>query len=184
VYRARPVYRAAMTTTPLLDAFRHHAWATDRLLEVCADLSDEQLATTVPGTYGSILETLRHLVGADASYLHLLTDGAVPALEDAEEAALDLAGMRTLAAGFASAFDSVATSDRDGAEDVVRYRDDGTSSHAPYGVRVAQILHHGTDHRSQVCTALTSLGIEPPEIDVWAYAETEGRSWVEGEPAE
>jgi uncharacterized damage-inducible protein DinB len=172
------------TKTALIDAFRHHAWATDRVLEVCAGLSDEQLATTVPGTYGSILETLRHLVGADASYLHLLTDGAVPALDDAEEAALDLAGMRALAAGFGPAWDGIATSDRDPDEDVVRYRDDGSSSHAPYGVRVAQVLHHGTDHRSQICTALTSLGIEPPEIDVWAYADTEGRSWVEGEPAE
>ena len=38
------------------------------------------------------------------------------------------------------------------------------------GIRLAQALHHGTDHRSQICTALTTLGVEPPEIDVWAFA--------------
>jgi uncharacterized damage-inducible protein DinB len=43
------------------------------------------------------------------------------------------------------------------------------------GVRLAQALHHGTDHRSQICTALTTIGIEPPEIDVWAFAAAEGR---------
>ena len=43
------------------------------------------------------------------------------------------------------------------------------------GIRLAQALHHGTDHRSQICTALTSLGVEPPSIDVWDYGETTGR---------
>jgi uncharacterized damage-inducible protein DinB len=43
------------------------------------------------------------------------------------------------------------------------------------GIRLAQALHHGTDHRSQICTALTSLGLEAPAIDVWDFAETQGR---------
>lgn len=171
-----------MTSTALIDAFAHHVWANQRLLDACADLTDERLASTVPGTYGSIIDTFRHLVGADASYLELLTGGAVPALAEDVERSLDVAGMRRLVDEHAAAFERLATSDRDPSEDVVRYRDDGSSSHARFGVRVAQILHHGTDHRSQICTALTALGIEPPEIDVWAYADATGRSWVEGEP--
>ena len=53
---------------------------------------------------------------------------------------------------------------------------DGWEFHQPAGLRLAQAIHHGTDHRSQVCTALTSLGIEPPEIDLWAYGEATGRT--------
>jgi len=53
--------------------------------------------------------------------------------------------------------------------------EDGSETRAPFGIRLAQALHHGTDHRSQVCTALTTLGIEPPNIDVWAYGEAVGR---------
>lgn len=49
--------------------------------------------------------------------------------------------------------------------------DDGWEVRDPVPVRLAQVLHHGTYHRSQVCTALTSLGITPPEIDVWAAIE-------------
>ncbi len=45
--------------------------------------------------------------------------------------------------------------------------------------RLAQVIHHGTDHRSQVCTILSTLGIEPPEIDVWAYGEATGRTRTE-----
>jgi uncharacterized damage-inducible protein DinB len=33
----------------------------------------------------------------------------------------------------------------------------------------AQALHHGTDHRSQICTALSANGYEVPDIDVWSY---------------
>ena len=58
---------------------------------------------------------------------------------------------------------------------VVRHRDDGSTSSAPLGVRLAQVIHHGTDHRSQICTDLTAIGVTPPEIDVWDYADSEGR---------
>ena len=51
-------YGSAMTNTILADAFGHHTWATLVLLDVCADLTEEQLATTVPGTYGSLIGTL------------------------------------------------------------------------------------------------------------------------------
>ena len=45
-----------------------------------------------------------------------------------------------------------------------------------YTLRLAQALHHGTDHRSQICTALTTLGVEPPSIDVWEFGLQAGRS--------
>ena len=64
-----------MSTSLLEDGFRHHVWATLRLIDVCLELSPEQLGTSVPGTYGSILDTQRHLVGADANYLFVMTGG-------------------------------------------------------------------------------------------------------------
>jgi uncharacterized damage-inducible protein DinB len=57
---------------------------------------------------------------------------------------------------------------------LTRHRADGSSITAPLGVRLAQAIHHGTDHRSQVCTALTTLGVTPPEIDAWDYARSLG----------
>ncbi len=53
--------------------------------------------------------------------------------------------------------------------------DDGYQKHAPIGIRLAQALHHGTDHRSQVCTALTTLGVQPPAIDAWDFGLQNGR---------
>lgn len=36
-------------------------------------------------------------------------------------------------------------------------------------------VHPGTDHRSQVCTALTTIGVEPPAINAWDLADQHGR---------
>ena len=80
-----------MTRPILADALGHHVWATLRVIDVCLTLSDEQLAAADPGTFGSILDTVRHLVGADCSYLGLLSGGAV---SDIEEAAMDLPALR------------------------------------------------------------------------------------------
>lgn len=40
--------------------------ATLRLLDACDVLAPEQLQSRAPGTYGSILETMRHLLGSDS----------------------------------------------------------------------------------------------------------------------
>jgi uncharacterized damage-inducible protein DinB len=158
---------------PILDdAFAHHVWATLRLIDTCAALSDEQLASAVPGTYGSILDTMRHTVGADSGYLFVLTGGRIARLD---EEAMSLAELRPFMVAYGDAWSELVKGDLDADEVLVRNRDDGSSTAAPVGIRLAQALHHGTDHRSQICTALTALGIEPPDIDVWSYADAVGR---------
>jgi uncharacterized damage-inducible protein DinB len=169
-----------MTKTALNDAFDHHCWATLQLIDACAGLTPDQLASEVPGTFGSILATLRHLVGADVSYLFVLSGGGV---KEIDEDALDVVGLRAAMVPNGAGWSALLAKDLDPDEVVVRHRDDGSESHAPRGLRLAQVLHHGSDHRSQICTALTNLGIEPPGIDVWDFANTLGRVTVVPAPA-
>ena len=158
-----------MTRSILADAFDHHVWASLRLLDALAPLSADQLATNVPGTYGSILDTARHLVGADRWYLFTLSRGAVDEIVEGE---MDIAQLRAAMEPSAASWAALLAADPDPDEDFVLTRDDGTESHATWGVRLAQAVHHGTDHRSQIATALTTLGITPPEMDVWDWALT------------
>ena len=161
-----------MTSSDLSDAFGHHVWATLRLFEVCQGLGPEQLETAVPGTYGSILDTMRHLVAADSSYLFVTTRGRIQPIEEED---MDLAALRAEIEGHGDAWSSLLAHGPDPDEVLERHRDDGSETHAPMGIRLAQVLHHGTDHRSQICTALTTLGVEPPSIDVWDFGARDGR---------
>ena len=44
----------------------------------------------------------------------------------------------------------------------------------PVSLFLLQAVNHGTEHRSQVATILTHLGIEPPEMDGWTYFFSSG----------
>lgn len=162
-----------MTTSILGDAFDHHVWATVRVLDVCAPLSAAQLATIVPGTYGSIIETLRHLVGGDVFYLDVLLDRHEPF----DDAASDIPTLRAVIEAHGPVWQRLIADAGDPAADIVEYEDSGWETHVPLGIRLAQALYHGTDHRSQVCTALTSLGVEPPAIEAWDIAREDGRMY-------
>lgn len=155
-----------MSRTLLDDAFAHHVWATLRLIDACSVLTTEQLEAVVPGTYGSILETMRHLVDGDGYYLsHLTGDPA----RNVDTGHMDLRALRTAMQSNQRAWIRQLEMDLEPDAVVRDVDDDGYARDAPIGIRLAQALHHGTDHRSQVCTALTTLGIEPPNIDVWAF---------------
>ena len=160
-----------MSGSLLDDAFAHHVWATLRVLDACIALPANQLGTAVPGTYGSIIDTARHTVGADASYLFVLSGERFPLID---EDSMDLAELRATMEGHAAEWSSVLDARTDPIEILERHRDDGSETHAPVSIRLAQALHHGTDHRSQICTALTTLGVEPPLIDLWDYAAEVG----------
>ena len=161
-----------MGRSPLDDAFGHHVWATLRLIDVCLELDEQQLEAAAPGTYGSILDTMRHTVGADSSYLFVMSRGSSPRIDGDE---MGLPELRATMVDNGDAWSALLAGAPDPEEVLVRHRDDGSSMQAPFGIRLAQALHHGTDHRSQICTALTSLDIEPPLIDVWDYGEQDGR---------
>lgn len=161
-----------MTATLLDDAFAHHIWATERLIDACEALTPEQLRTPAPGTYGAIIDTLRHLVSTDGWYLTFFRDWTNLVEEDAD---VTLAEMRSAIATNGGVWKELLAAGPDPEQDVVEHGD-GWDFHSPVGFRLAQAIQHGTDHRSQVCTALTSLGVEPPPIDVWAYGEATKRT--------
>jgi uncharacterized damage-inducible protein DinB len=161
-----------MPSSLLGDAFAHHIWATERLLEACAALSRDQLSATVPGTYGSIIDTLRHLVRSDCWYLSFFRDDVS---EPAEDSNLTIDDLRSIINSNGEAWMELLAGKIDPDRDVVE-QGEGWEFHAPLGLRLAQVVHHGTDHRSQVCTALTSLGVTPPLIDLWDFGEATGRT--------
>jgi uncharacterized damage-inducible protein DinB len=152
----------------LLDAFRHHAWATTELIGACRALSAEQLVAPGTATYGSILDTFNHFITSDASYLRSLSGLEVDWNHD-QAAGLDL--LETRAKEVAALWERFLSEPFD--PEKMLFFDDGYEAHA--GVLVAQVLHHGNAHREQICAILTGYGIEPPDVQPWGYSEATGR---------
>lgn len=158
--------------TGLSDFFKYNLWANLRLLDTCEQLTDAQLDAVFPGTYGSIRVTLKHMLGAEEGYAARSAGGfpTTPPLREDEEAPRSFTELRERARRASSAmiaFTEQVTSEQ---LQVIQLLDEGTYR-APLLVTVIQFVDHGIDHRTQICTALTQLGIQPPELDVWAYNE-------------
>ena len=161
-----------MGRSPIDEAFADHVWATLRLIDGCLGLTPEQLDAAVPGTYGSILETMRHPVGGDTYYLaHLTGDPA----RETDSDGLGLAELRAEMEADQRTWIELLAQDLDADAVVKDVDEEGYERDATIGIRHSQAIHHGTDHRSQICTALTTLGVEPPLIDVWAFGLQTGR---------
>jgi len=160
-----------MSDPALCTAFGHNTWATLQVIDACANLSSDHLQTNVPGTRGPIMDTLRHIVAADAVDLEIVTGDRADDYEHSSPSELRDAAERL---GEAWARFLSAGIDPD---EMVREVDDndGYERTAPLAFRLAGTLDHGTDHRSQICTALTTLGVEPPKIDVMNYGLALGR---------
>ena len=157
----------------LRDAFEHHAWATLNVIDACAALPPAILEVNVLGTYGSLEATLRHLIESDSYYL----DDFFGGWRARQHPTGTLRELRELAVAQAQAWSALLDGELDGDEVIHEVDpDDGYQRDATVGIRLAQALHHGNDHRSQICTTLSAHGFTPPPVSVWEYGFASGRA--------
>jgi len=154
------------STDTLTTLFSHHLWANLRLLEQCAALTDEQLGATAPGAFDSIHDTLQHIVTAEQSYFSRISTGQsygrpkdTPPMTISEM----MAALRTTGTGLFEWAPKVK------ANDTVLLDWAGTPREVPKTIILTQVINHATEHREQVKTILTQLGVEPPNLQSWQY---------------
>jgi uncharacterized damage-inducible protein DinB len=154
-----------MTENFLVKLFEHNNWANQKIIQACYALSDEQLdAEPQSATKGTVRRTLLHLVHSQLGYLSLLTlpvderPDVAPTFAELEESArISGDGLLALARGEQKPFNPRLQT-KDGF-----YTD-------PWVV-ILQIINHATEHREQIKSMLSSLGVAPPDIDGWDYEE-------------
>ena len=153
----------------LFRLFRHHLWANDRMVRACSALTDEQLDIATSGTYGRLSQTLIHLARAQGGYVRTLT-GWQPAEEHRLEYDDPFPGVDRVAWHLGVTGEALVKVARQASSERLL---EGTWGNEPYRfpewVVLLQAAHHATEHRQQIATSLTTLGIEPPEPDLWAY---------------
>ncbi len=174
-------------TTPngvLRALFEHHLWATEALIDHLASLPAGRLNEAIPGTYGSMVDTVTHLIDADTRYLRRLEDPSPPPAED--RVGVPLASLRAEMAEHRTRWDEALDRLERGelAAKVLGSRNGYPDTHDAEGLLLLQAIHHGNDHRTQICSTLGALGEEVPELDGWEYwATARRRSPSKGSPA-
>jgi uncharacterized damage-inducible protein DinB len=151
---------------PLAIIFQHHLWANLRLFEKCGELTAEQLDSSIVGVFGSIRETLIHIVGAERGYFSRISTGQRYFHRD-EDNFMTLAELITAVRITGEGFNDWAIKVQ--ADDTVEIDWDGTLRLVPKTIILNQVINHATEHRSQVMSIMTQIGVEPPDVSSWSY---------------
>lgn len=155
-----------MTENFLVKLFEHNNWANNQIIQACSALSDEQLdAEPQSATKGSIRDTLSHLVRSQRGYLALLTlpvearpNTPLEFGELQESARISGEGLLALVRDEPGKLSMTRLQTRDG-------------YYVEPWVVLVQVINHATEHREQIKSMLTSLGVPPPDMDGWDYGE-------------
>ena len=157
----------------LAHVLRHNTWANLTLLDFCREVDPAILDMTARGTYGTVYGTIQHLVGAQQWYVQLLTgEWLGERIRRTDRRTVDDLIAIARATGDRLLL-IVETDDPDRKIEV----DEGRTS--TVGVILAQLVHHGNEHRTQATTILGANGLTPPSISAWGYGRATGISEVE-----
>jgi len=154
----------------LVELFRHNAWANQCLFDACEGLSDAQLDATVAGTFGSIRDTLVHIVGAQERIVTALAEMGPVSVSRERDPFPGLAELRDGVRMSGEALAELVTHAHSGATVTTTWR--GEEYTLPVWLLLVQAINHAIEHRAQVAAILTYQGIEPPGMDGWTYHES------------
>jgi uncharacterized damage-inducible protein DinB len=163
-----------MASSTLDHVLRHNVWANKTLLEFCAALDPATLDLSAAGTYGTLYGTLQHIVGGEQFYIQLLTGEVLgtPVRKTERRTLDDLVAIVAMTG--ARAIDVAAN---DVVARVIAPGEDQTT----VGIVLAQLVHHGNEHRAHATTILGSHGLTTPKIGAWSYGIANGISRNDGD---
>jgi uncharacterized damage-inducible protein DinB len=150
----------------IVEFVRYHNWANRLILQACQSLSEGQLAMAAPGTYGTIAQTLEHLVRSEAGYVQILS-GERPQPPFNWDDRPSVAQMAAYGGEVGEALLAAASGLAPG--DLVRQEWEGASVQYQAVALMIQAIDHGIEHRTNITTILAQAGLAPPDVTGWGY---------------
>jgi uncharacterized damage-inducible protein DinB len=147
----------------------YSAWATQRLMDTAAKLSEEELTRDFKTADKTVLDTLVHIYAADRIWLSRVLVEPRATFIDPEDR--DLTLLQTEWPALHQRWKLWLRDFKD--DDVLRVIEFKNTKGHPYAMPVWQILlhvvNHGTHHRGQVSGFLRAMDRMPPPLDLMAY---------------
>ncbi len=158
-----------MTTSILARQFEHNNWANLELIEACGALTDAHLDAIDPAASDwSVRFALTHLVESQRAYLSLMTLPPDARPRDP----IPFQELRDSVNATGEALLALAR-DESSIQAGPLLRSTNGYSIEPWVV-MAQAINHASDHRRQVRRSMRFLGVAPPDLDCWAFADAVG----------
>ena len=153
-----------MTWEAVCSLLEFHYWARDRLLAAVERLTHDQFQQDLGNSFGSIRDTLVHLVSAESAWCsrwegdptasHLAPTEFATVREVRDRWAEEEARIR----------DFVDRLGPDGVERLIQYSDfRGAPAESVFWQMLQHVVNHATFHRGQVTTMLRQLGVQMPK---------------------
>jgi uncharacterized damage-inducible protein DinB len=159
-----------MTVNDLQRLYDYGYWANEQLLAVVSELTPEQFTRTVAGSYGSVRNTLVHMLSAEWGWLARCGGHERgPALE-----ADDYPNVESLIDAWAKVEEWVraflATLTDEELHRQVEFKNPrGDIRSMALGELMQHAANHGVHHRGQVALLLRVLGHVPGNVDMLLY---------------
>jgi uncharacterized damage-inducible protein DinB len=154
----------------LRELFAYNRWANQRLLGACAELSADDLARELGGSFPSVWGTLTHVFGAEGSWLARWE--GTPAGKPLELGGVtDIAGLTGLwnALGDRQSRLIAGLTDDDVRRSIGIVFRSGLTFEQQLGATMRHCMNHSTYHRGQVTNFLRMLGAKPVPLDLVLY---------------
>ena len=155
---------------------RHHAWATRRLLDGAAAVSDADWRRDVGVFFRSLHGTLNHLLLAEerAWWPRFLGQPAPAYASLGDEIEADRARLATRLVAAADRWRGfVATLPAARLAGSLDYLRQGVPQSLPFAATLAHVFTHAIHHRGQATAALTAMGHPGPELDLVRLLQAE-----------
>lgn len=166
-----------MTVDDLRRLYDYGYWANGKLFQVMAQMAPEQFTQAVAGSYGSIRNTMVHVMSAEWGWVErcggpkrgaALSADNYPTVAALAEAWADVEGK---VRGF---LDELQDDDLDQLVSFTIPR--GEPRMMPIGELLQHAANHGAHHRGQVALLIRILGYVPGNVDMLIYDAEQHRA--------
>ncbi len=171
--------------SPLLKSIRellaYTIWADRTILDALREVRQEDLVRETGASWGSLLGTLVHILGAEKMWLSRFLGSPIPALPVADQYPDRLA----VALAYEELWPELefllaALTEEQLEGDLTWVNSRGETHTRPFWKAVLHLANHSSYHRGQVVAMLRQLGYQPPATD-FVYYTAEPREVAEAE---
>ena len=150
--------------------YDYNRWANTRTLDAAAALSQDQFTRDMGNSFGSVRDTLAHILGAEWIWLERWKGASPRGLWKAEDFP-NLDSLRSRCAIIETErAEFLRTQAARRLEEVISYINTRGQTFAyPLWQMLVHVANHSTYHRGQVATLLRQLGAKPQSTDFLEY---------------